>query len=96
MLASLHDVLIISTPEDTQGFNRLHGDGAGCGMDCSAVQPSPDGFSHSVMIGEKYLTQSLAPLVRCDSVFCGRRLAGSPMLPQNDGDGVPFKREALL
>jgi glucose-1-phosphate thymidylyltransferase len=46
MLAGLRDVLVISTPQDTEHFAELLGDGHSWGINISyAVQPNPDPFS---------------------------------------------------
>ena len=45
MLAGIRDILVITTPEDQDGFKRLLGDGNQWGINLSyAIQPSPDGL----------------------------------------------------
>ena len=54
MLAGIQDVLIISTPDDIEGFKRLLGDGSQFGMRLEyAIQPSPDGLGQAEMRGEE-------------------------------------------
>ena len=52
MLAGLRDILIISTPEDTQRFADLLGDGSRWGLNLQyAIQPSPDGLNNDRIQG---------------------------------------------
>ena len=46
MQAGIRDILIITTPDDQAGFQRLLGDGSQWGINLEyAVQPKPEGFS---------------------------------------------------
>src|SRR5699024_3067308 len=72
MLAGIRDVLIISTPDDIDGFKRLLGDGNELGIDISyAVQPSPDGLAQAFIIGEEFIGDSNVCLVLGDNIFYG-------------------------
>ena len=52
MLASIRDILIITTPEDQTAFQRLLNDGSQFGIHLSyAMQPSPDGLAQAFIIG---------------------------------------------
>jgi glucose-1-phosphate thymidylyltransferase len=73
MLAGIQDILLISTPEDIGGFERLLGDGSEFGVRLSyAVQPSPDGLAQAFIIGEKFIGQSSVCLVLGDNIFYGQ------------------------
>lgn len=81
MLAGIKEVLIISTPEDIDGFKRLLGDGEQFGIQISyAIQPSPDGLAQAFIIGESFIGQSKACLVLGDNIFYGQGF--TPMLRQ--------------
>lgn len=81
MLAGIHEILIITTPEDVESFKRLLGDGSLFGIELSyAVQPSPDGLAQAFIIGEKFIGQSNVCLVLGDNIFYGQGF--TPMLKQ--------------
>lgn len=72
MLAGIKDVLVISTPDDIDGFKRLLGDGSQLGINISyAVQPSPDGLAQAFIIGEEFIGDSNICLVLGDNIFYG-------------------------
>jgi len=73
MLAGIRDVLIISTPEDIDGFKRLLDDGSQLGINISyAVQPSPDGLAQAFIIGEEFIGDNNVCLVLGDNIFYGQ------------------------
>ena len=75
--AGLRDVLIITTPEDSESFSRLLGDGTSLGMNIQyAVQPSPDGLAQAFLIGADFLDGDQAALVLGDNLFYGPSLGG--------------------
>ena len=81
MLAGIREVLIISTPDDIDGFKRLLGDGSELGIDISyAVQPSPDGLAQAFIIGEEFIGDSNVCLVLGDNIFYGQGF--TPLLHQ--------------
>ena len=83
MQAGIKDILIISTPYDLPGFQRLLGDGSDYGVNFSyAEQPSPDGLAQAFIIGEDFIGDDCACMVLGDNIFHGN-------------DFVPMLREAV-
>ncbi|MDH4562761.1 glucose-1-phosphate thymidylyltransferase RfbA [Pseudomonas sp. BN411] len=79
MLAGIRDILLISTPDDIGGFQRLLGDGSDFGVRLSyAVQPSPDGLAQAFIIGEEFIGSDSVCLVLGDNIFYG--LGFGPLL----------------
>jgi glucose-1-phosphate thymidylyltransferase len=91
MLAGIREVLIITTPHDSDAFTRLLGDGSRWGMDISyAVQPSPDGIAQAFVIGKDHLAGQEAALVLGDNIFHGPGLTAklATAASQLDGAGL--------
>ena len=87
IFAGISDVLVITTPHEAVGFERLLGDGSQFGIAISyAQQPSPDGLAQAFVIGADFLGGEKAALVLGDNIFYGLGL-GSQLQAFNDVDG---------
>jgi glucose-1-phosphate thymidylyltransferase len=73
MLAGIQDILIITTPEDQEGFVRVLGDGTEFGVNLTyKIQPSPDGLAQAFIIGEEFIGDDSVCLVLGDNIFWGQ------------------------
>jgi glucose-1-phosphate thymidylyltransferase len=84
MLAGIHEILVITTPEDSTQFQRLLGDGSELGCTFSyAVQAVPNGLAQAFVIGEKFIGKDKVALILGDNIFYG---AGFSKLLQSFND----------
>ena len=73
MLAGIQEILIITTPEDSNNFKNLLGDGTEFGIQISyANQPSPDGLAQAFIIGEEFIDNDNVCLILGDNIFYGQ------------------------
>lgn len=76
MLAGIKDILVITTPRDSESFQALLGDGAQWGINISyKVQPSPDGLAQAFIIGEEFINSEGCALILGDNIFYGHDLS---------------------
>jgi glucose-1-phosphate thymidylyltransferase len=88
MLAGIREVLVITTPHESEMFRRLLRDGSQFGIAIEyAVQPSPDGLAQAFLIGEDHLAGGPAGLVLGDNIFYGSGL-GSRLRRFAEVDGA--------
>jgi glucose-1-phosphate thymidylyltransferase len=73
MMAGIKEILLITTPDDIAGYQRLLGDGSDFGIELEyAVQPTPDGLAQAFIIGEDFIGDSNVALILGDNIFYGQ------------------------
>ena len=75
MLAGIREIMIITTPQDQDQFQRLLGDGSQWGIRLEyKVQPSPDGLAQAFILAEDFLDGAPSAMVLGDNIFFGHGL----------------------
>ena len=75
MQAGIREILIITTPQDQDQFQRLLGDGSQWGIRLEyKVQPSPDGLAQAFILAEDFLDGARSAMVLGDNIFFGHGL----------------------
>lgn len=75
LFAGIRDVLVITTPHDSEAFRRLLGDGSNFGINLQyATQPEPKGLAQAFTIGAEFIGDDHAALVLGDNIFYGQGL----------------------
>lgn len=76
MLAGIHDILVISTPEYTPMFEKLLGDGSDFGINLSyAVQAKPNGLAEAFIVGREFIGNDSVCLILGDNIYYGSGMA---------------------
>lgn len=75
MLAGIREIAVITTPEDSDQFRRVLGDGSQWGIALNyIVQPSPDGLAQAYILADGFLSGSPSLMVLGDNIFFGHGL----------------------
>lgn len=89
MLAGIREMLVITTPEDLESFQRLLGDGSQFGISLQyAVQPKPEGLAQAFIIGEEFIGNDSVCLVLGDNIFWGQGFSPKLLHAANTKDGA--------
>lgn len=76
MMAGIREILLITTPEDTERFQQLLGDGSQWGISISYdVQTIPKGIADSFLIAEKFIGDGAVALILGDNIFYGHNFS---------------------
>ncbi len=76
MLSGIRDILIITTPHDSQQFQQLLGDGRKWGLNIQyAIQPKPEGLAQAFIIGREFVGNDPVTLILGDNIYYGEGLS---------------------
>jgi glucose-1-phosphate thymidylyltransferase len=91
MSAGIHEILIITTPHDSDSFKKLLGDGSqfGCKFEF-AIQEIPNGLAQAFVIGESFIGNDSVALVLGDNIFYGTGLEENLQQHLEPAGGVVF------
>lgn len=94
MLAGIHEILIITTPEDQASFQNLLGDGKELGLSLEyIVQPSPDGLAQAFILGEAFIGDEDVCLILGDNIYYGHDL---PKMTENAVQNAKQENKATV
>jgi glucose-1-phosphate thymidylyltransferase len=89
MLAGIQDILIISTPDDINGYKKLLGSGNQFGVRFEyAIQEKPEGIAQAFIIGEEFIGNNNVSLVLGDNIFYGQNFSKNLEKATNFDDGA--------
>ncbi|WP_370195817.1 MULTISPECIES: glucose-1-phosphate thymidylyltransferase RfbA [Aurantimonas] len=75
MLAGIREIAVITTPQDSDQFRRVLGDGSQWGITLTyIIQHSPDGLAQAYTLTEKFLDCAPSLMVLGDNIFFGHGL----------------------
>ena len=84
MLAGIRDVLMITTPEDSDQYQRLLGDGKNIGMQFEyATQAVPRGLADAFIVGKEFIGDDKVCLILGDNIFFGQ---GMPQILRSSAE----------
>lgn len=91
MMAGIREILIISTPQDIKGFERLLGDGKnlGCSFEYK-IQETPNGLAQAFVLGEEFIGRDKVSLILGDNIFFGSDLGTSLSSSNNPEGGIIY------
>ena len=76
MLSGIRDILIITTPHDSEQFQKQLGDGSKWGINIQyAVQPNPEGLAQAFIIGREFVGNEPVTLILGDNIYYGEGLS---------------------
>ncbi|MDQ4039119.1 MAG: sugar phosphate nucleotidyltransferase, partial [Actinomycetota bacterium] len=89
--AGIRDILVVTTPEDSERFAELLGDGSDLGLSISyAVQPRPEGIAQAFLIGADFIDGQPVALVLGDNIFHGVGLGEQLRSLERERGGMVF------